>query len=835
MFIKLFSYIFKNKNKKKIDYFYNIIDKIISLKKIFSKYSDFIIKNNTDVYRNMLCSNKINSDYILPYIFTNIYEAIKRIFGIELFDVQLLGALSLYDGYIIEMKTGEGKTITSTLPAYFYSLFNKGVHIITVNDYLARRDWVNNSKLFNFLGLSVGLNLPGMSLIEKKKSYLCNITYGTSSEFGFDYLRDNMVFSKNDKVQRKKLYYAILDEVDSILIDESKTPLIISNSDSYVNNFYKKINKIIFDLKPIYKEKFNYKINDGDFIVNKKNDQIYFTEKGFINLEKLFIKNNIISKNEIFYTLENINVINCFICLLKAYYIYKRNVDYLVSDNKVIIIDKNTGRMVPDRRWSDGIHQALEVKEKVKVNNENKILAYITFQNYFRIYSKICGMTGTAITEAFEFNSIYNLDIIVIPTNKSMIRVDYDDLVYLTEEEKIYSIINDIKDKYIKGQPVLVGTTSIKKSEYLSNLLFKNGIKNNVLNAKYHMFEANIISQAGKLGAVTIATNMAGRGTDIILGGNLNKEISKINKKDISVNKINIIKKKWKIDHDLIVSLGGLYVIGSERHESRRLDNQLRGRSGRQGDPGSSRFYVSMDDSLMSIFSSKKIIYYMRKLGVKYGEYIEHPWVSLSIENIQKKIENYNFEIRRYLLNYDNIYNDQRKIIYLERNKILYLKNVYKYICRYIKNVVNNFLFLYVNNKVLFNKYYSYFGIKILKVWLINNNFVKIYNFILNKIVSFFNISKKKIKKKILLKLQKNIILKTLDFFWKEYLYIVNNLRESINLCVYSQRNPKQEYKIRSFNIFVSMLDNYYYEVIRILLNLPIEYNKLYKVMNLYL
>ncbi len=835
MFIKLFSYIFNNKNKKKIDFFYNIIDKIISLKKIYFKYSDYIIKNNTDIYRNMLNCNNVNNYDILPYVFTNIYEAIRRVFGIELFDVQLLGALYLYDCSIIEMKTGEGKTITSTLPAYFYSLFNKGVHIITVNDYLAKRDWINNSKLFNFLGLSVGLNLNSMSLIEKKKSYLCDITYGTSSEFGFDYLRDNMVFSEFNKVQRKRLYYAILDEVDSILIDESRTPLIISSSNNYIDDLHKKINKIVFDLKPIYKEDFNYKLNDGDFVINKKNDQIYFTEKGFINLERIFLKNNIVNNNDSFYNLKNINIINNLVCLLKAYYIYKKNVDYLVDNNKVIIIDKNTGRMVPDRRWSDGLHQALEIKENVKINGENKILAYITFQNYFRIYKKICGMTGTAITESSEFNIIYNLNTIVIPTNKHMIRIDYDDLVYLTEKEKINSIIKDIKIKHNKGQPILVGTTSIDKSEYLSYLLFKNGIKNNVLNAKYHMFEANIIAQAGKLGAVTIATNMAGRGTDIVLGGNLVKKISEVSRKNINKKKINLIKKKWKIDHDLVVSLGGLYVIGTERHESRRLDNQLRGRSGRQGDPGSSRFYISMDDSLMRIFSSKKIVYYIKKLGIKFNECIEHPWISLSIENAQKKIENRNFEIRKHLLDYDNIYNDQRKIIYFKRNKILYSNNIYKYICKYIKNVVNNFLLLYVNNKILFNKYYNYFGIKISSIWLVNNDFIKIYNFILKKVNIFFNINKKVIKKKILLRLQKNIMLKTLDFFWLEYLYIIDNLKNGINLCIYSQKNPKQEYKIKSFNIFMDMLNNYYYEVIRILLNLPIQYDKLHKVINLYL
>ncbi len=835
MFIKLFSYIFNNKNKKKIDYFYYIINKINDLKKIFSKYSDFIIKNNTDVYCKILSYNRNNSDYILPYVFANIYEAIKRIFKIELFDVQLLGALSLYYGYIIEMKTGEGKTITSTLPIYFYSLFKKGVHVITINEYLAKRDWTNNSKLFNFLGLSVGLNLSNMSIVEKRKSYLCDITYGTSSEFGFDYLRDNMVLSKYNKVQRKKLYYAILDEIDSILIDESRTPLIISDFNNNKNYIYKKINKIIFYFKPVCKEDYNYKLNNGDFIIDKEVNQIYITESGFINLEKIFIKNNIINENKFYYNIKNINIISYFICLLKAYYIYKKNIHYLVKDGKVIIIDENTGRMVPDRRLSDGLHQALEVKENVKINYENKILAYITFQNYFSIYKNICGMTGTAITEASEFNLIYNLNVMVIPTNKLMIRVDYNDLIYLTEKEKIYSIINDIKEKNIKGQPILVGTTSIKKSEYLSYLLFKNGIKNNVLNAKYHKFEADIIAQAGKLGSVTIATNMAGRGTDIVLGGNLNQKISNLNNIENNINKINLIKKKWKLNNDKVISLGGLYVIGTERYESRRLDNQLRGRSGRQGDPGSSRFYISMDDSLMKIFSSKNIIYYIRKLGIDYGKCIEHPWLSFYIKSAQKKIESRNFEIRKSLLDYDNIYNDQRKIIYFKRNKILYSNNIYKYICIYIKNIVNNFLFLYVNNRILFNKYYNYFGVKISNILFINNDFFKIYSIILNKIIFFFNIVKKKIKKKILFKLEKNIMLKTLDFFWTEYLYIIDNLKESINLCIYSQKEPKQEYKIKSFNIFVNMLDNYYYEVIKILLNLPMEYNKLIKIINLYL
>ncbi len=819
MFIKLFSYFFFNKNEKKISFYNNIIENINFLEKKFSAYSDNKIKNNTILFRKLLLLNN-DINILLPKIFANIYEAIKRVLGIKLFNVQLLGALSLYDGNIIEMKTGEGKTITATLPAYLYSILGKSVHIITINDYLAKRDWLNNSKIFEFLGLKTGLNLSGMSILEKKKAYLSDITYGTSSEFVFDYLRDNMILCKKDKVQLKKLYYVILDEIDSILIDEARTPLIISEPNDNDLNLYNYINEIVLKL--------NYK---KDFIVNIKNNQVYLTDKGILNVEKLLIENNIINKEEIFYSFKNINIMHNVISSLKANYLYKKNVDYLVYNNEIIIIDENTGRMVPDRRWSDGLHQAIEAKEKVKIKNENKILASITFQNYFKLYKKISGMTGTAVTESSEFNIIYGLDTIIIPTNKIMRRRDKDDVIFLSNKEKEKAIIDDIKFRYNKKQPVLIGTTSIEKSEYLSSKLHKLNIKHNVLNAKYHAEEANIISQAGKLGSVTISTNMAGRGTDIILGGNLLNDFINIKKKNNI--KLNLIKKKWKKNHDLVISLGGLYIIGTEKYESRRLNDQLRGRSGRQGDPGSSIFYISLDDDLMKLFCPKGMVYFMRKLGIKYGECIQHPWLTYCIKNAQKKIESRNFYIRKQLLEYDNIYNNQRKIFYLKRNKILNTKNIFLEIRFIIKSFVRKLIYLNFYNNYLFNKCLNNLNLYNLNLFFNEYNYIKICFFLFKKVVCIYNNKCFFNKKKIAI-LYKNIILITLDFFWKEYLYVADNLKENINLYFYAQRDPKQEYKIKSFYIFDKLINNFYYEVIRIFLNLPKDCNKIFKIMNIY-
>ncbi len=814
MFIKLFSYLFGDKNQKKIFDFQKIVSKINLLEDKYSKYSNDKLKYNTLKFKDLLLSGK-SLDLIICMVYANIREAIKRVFGIRLFDVQILGALVLHSGNIAEMKTGEGKTLTATLPAYLNSLLGKGVHIVTVNDYLAKRDANYNSKLFNFLGLKVGLNLSNMSLLDKKKAYLADITYGTNNEYGFDYLKDNMVFSKEDKVQRKKLYYAILDEVDSILIDESRTPLVISGSTEENCNLYFQINKIIPFLIKQYKNSFENSI--GDFVVDEKFKHIFLTEKGIIKVENLLFNYKILNKNDKLYTPKNIKIMHCIINSLKAHYLYKKNIDYLVQYNNIVIIDEHTGRIMKDRRWSDGLHQAIEAKESVNIQNETNILASITFQNYFRLYKKLSGMTGTAITESNEFSYMYNLDTISIPTNKPMIRKDYSDLVFITEKEKINSIIKDIILRNKKSQPVLVGTISIEKSEIISNILYSKGIKFNILNAKFHSLEANIISQAGKPGSITIATNMAGRGTDIILGGNLFNDLKNI--KD--VDEIYSLKLKWKKCHNLVVNLGGLHVIGTERHESRRIDNQLRGRSGRQGDPGSSRFYVSMEDNLMRIFSSEKVVFFMRQLGIKYGDSIEHYWITKSIEKAQKRIENRNFDIRKQLLEYDNIYNDQRKIVFYKRDSFLYSKNINLIFKGIIKKVVSNLSNCYFQDKDLFLKYCDDLNI------FIKFNIQDISLFFLKKIIFKEIISLYK-KKEMYLGFNKfnikikEILLITLDIFWREYIDAIDNLKEGIFLRSYAQKNPKQEYKIESFKMFSIMLNDFYRETVKIIINIPI-------------
>ncbi len=814
MFIKLFSYLFGDKNQKKIFDFQKIVSKINCLEIKFSQYSNLKLRDNTFKFKDLLISGK-NLDLIICMVYANIREAIKRVFGIRLFDVQLLGALILNSGCIAEMKTGEGKTLTATLPAYLNALLDKGVHIVTVNDYLAKRDANYSAKLFNFLGLKVGLNLSNISLSEKKEAYLADITYGTNNEYGFDYLRDNMVFNKQDKVQRKKLYYAILDEIDSILIDEARTPLIISGSTQENCNLYFKINKIIPFLVKDFKN--DLEQNIGDFVVDEKFKHIFLTEKGIIKVEDLLFRNNILSNNEKLYTPNNIRIIHCIINSLKAHYLYNKNIDYLVENNNIVIIDEHSGRIMKNRRWSDGLHQAIEAKENVDIQNETNILSSITFQNYFRLYEKLSGMTGTAMTEANEFNYMYDLDTISVPTNKPMIRKDYSDLVFITEKEKINAIIKDIILRKNKGQPVLVGTISIEKSEIISSILYKKGIQFNILNAKFHSLEANIIAQAGKFGTVTIATNMAGRGTDIILGGNLCENI--LNLKDKSKKKKII--SKWKKDHELVVSLGGLHVIGTERHESRRIDNQLRGRSGRQGDPGSSRFYVSMEDNLMRIFSSEKVIFFMRKLGINYGDSIEHYWINRSIERAQKRIENRNFDIRKQLLKYDNIYNDQRKIIFYKRDIFLYSENISLIFKGIIKKVVFNLTDIFLKDKNLFYKYCNDLNISITLCNKINN-FIFLKKIIFKKIIILYR------KRKIYFGLNnlnnkiKDILLVTLDLFWREYIYAIENLREGIFLCSYAQKNPKQEYKIESFKMFSIMLNDFNREVVKIIINLSI-------------
>ncbi|QJC34044.1 preprotein translocase subunit SecA [Enterobacteriaceae endosymbiont of Donacia cinerea] len=825
MLKKIFTKIFGSNNDHVLRRIQKTVNIINEMEAEFEKLTNFELQNKTLFLKEKLEKNFSLED-ILPEAFATVREASKRIFGMRHFDVQLIGGIVLNNNCVAEMKTGEGKTLTSTLPAYLNALTGKGVHIVTVNDYLAQRDALNNRVLFKFLGLTVGINISSMSLEEKKDAYQADITYGTNNEYGFDFLKDNMVFDYTHKVQRG-LHYAIIDEVDSILIDESRTPLIISGPAEDSSELYVKINSIIPKLIYQSKEDSSFYKGKGHYFIDEKSRQAYLTERGLIYLEKILIDEKIINKGESLYSSKNIIILHHIISALRAHNLFKKNVDYILKNNKIIIVDEHTGRLMEGRRWSEGLHQAIEAKENVKINNENQTLASITFQNYFRLYQKLSGMTGTASTESFEFKEIYKLNTIVIPTNMPMVRKDLPDLIYLTKKEKIKAIIKDIKEKHLKGQPILVGTVSIKKSELISQKLKKIGIKHNVLNAKFHAREAEIISKAGMKYAVTIATNMAGRGTDIVLGG-----IFILNSK-FSLDKLKNLKLQWKVKHDEIVKLGGLYVIGTERHESRRIDNQLRGRSGRQGDKGMSRFYLSMEDSLMRIFAPKNMLFLMQKLGMKYNDYIEHPWITKAISKAQKKVENYNFEIRKQLLEYDDVINDQRLSIYSQRNKLLKSLKTNEIIKNFRIDVFTKLINDYIKSDNFIKEKWN---LKELKTYFLNilnlnlplKNWINIFkeknkkkinkNYLLKKIIDF---SKKEYLKKINnLKIQdikifeKNIILKILDDLWKEHLASIEYLKQGIHLRGYAQQDPKQEYKKESFYMFNTMLDNLKKEVI---------------------
>ncbi len=835
MFIKFFSYLFDKQITRRLLSFYKIVQKINLLESIYQKYTDIQLKENTYRYRDLLLSGKKSKFDLLPEIYANVREASKRILYIRHFDVQLLGGIILYHSCIAEMKTGEGKTITSTLVAYLNALEGKGVHIVTINEYLAKRDYQYNCILFKFLGLTVGLNLSYMTREQKKKAYLADITYSTNSEYGFDYLRDHMVNVIDNKVQRS-LYYALLDEVDCILIDEARTPLIISGSINNDNKLLSRINSIIHNLILQDRDDTETYKGVGDFIIDEKIRQIYLTERGLVKIENLLIVNKIINIENKLYNLEHINIMHHVIMLLKAYYLYKKNVDYIIKNNEILIVDEHTGRIMSDRRWSDGLHQAIEIKEGVDVKQENKILASITYQNYFRLYKKISGMTGTALTEAYEFKSIYGLDTLSVPTNKTLIRKDLSDLIFLTEHEKISAIINDIKEKNLLGQPILVGTLSIEKSELISAALKKIGISHNILNAKFNESEAYIISQAGKLGTVTIATNMAGRGTDIVLGGNLYLEIESLSH---SVTKVQyeLIKKKWILHNRLVREKGGLYVIGTERHESRRIDNQLRGRSGRQGDPGITRFYVSLEDPLIRLFSTKHVIGFMRNIGVKYGEFLEHPWLNKAIEKAQKKVENRNFDYRKQLLEYDNIINNQRILIYQVRDSLLdfahikYIFLLYEefFIDYLLKNFSKTFIFNVTSSKYIYKKFLS-----LLKIKILINSCIGLYKYQLKQYLILcmhiaYNIKLIKLGDTVFYSLIQTIMLENLDILWKEYLSYVENLRDSIYLRGYAEKDPKLEYKIETFKIFTKMLLDYKLNIIKIIYNLPINIQEINK------
>ncbi|KTF16514.1 preprotein translocase subunit SecA [Pseudoalteromonas carrageenovora] len=826
MISNLFTKIFGSRNDRTIKNLRKTVALINALETQLEALSDEDLRAKTAEFRERY-DNGQSLDDILPEAFAVVREASKRVNGMRHFDVQLLGGMVLHQGRIAEMRTGEGKTLTATLPAYLNGLTGKGVHVITVNDYLAKRDAETNRELFEFLGLTVGCNVPGMMPQQKKQAYTADITYGTNNEFGFDYLRDNMAFSIDERVQRP-LFYAVVDEVDSILIDEARTPLIISGPAEDSSELYIEINKIVPLLELQEKEDEEGVEGDGDYTIDEKSKQVHLTERGQIKVEDLLTERNLIEEGDSLYSASSITLLSHVYAALRAHKLYQKDVDYVVKENEVIIIDEHTGRSMEGRRWSEGLHQAVEAKEGVKIQNENQTLASITFQNYFRLYETLAGMTGTADTEAFEFQSIYGLDTVVMPTNKPMIRDDRADLVYLTQEEKYEAILIDIKDCQERGQPVLVGTISIESSEYLSQFLRKEKIKHNVLNAKFHAQEADIVSDAGLPGTVTIATNMAGRGTDIVLGGNWNSEVEKL--ETPTDEQIAEIKAAWKIRHDAVIDAGGLHIIGTERHESRRIDNQLRGRSGRQGDAGSSRFYLSMDDALMRIFAGERMTNMMRKLGMQRGEAIEHPWVNRAIENAQRKVEARNFDVRKQLLEYDDVANDQRRVVYSQRNELLEEGDISETITAIRGDVLAGVIDQYIAPQSLAEMWdvpgleerlKQDFLIELpITQWLADDNKLyeeKLRERIEQAVEQSYQQKEEQVGDSVLRQFEKAIMLQSLDQHWKDHLAAMDHLRQGIHLRGYAQKNPKQEYKRESFELFSEMLENLKVDVVGIL------------------
>jgi len=825
--MKFLRKLFGSRNDRVIRRLSKVVKKINLLESDFELLSDTDFPKKTDELRERVRQGE-SLDQILPEAFALVREAGRRVLNMRHFDVQLIGGMVLHNGNIAEMRTGEGKTLVATLAAYLNSLSGSGVHIITVNDYLAKRDAEWMGKVYDFLGLSTGVITSGLSMEDRKTAYSCDITYGTNNEFGFDYLRDNMAFSIDGKVQGE-LNFAIVDEVDSILIDEARTPLIISGAVDDKSELYIKINELI-PLLAIQKNE----DGPGDFTLDEKSKQAYLTEAGHDHVEKLLREKDIIKEGQGLYDPVNMGVLHHLNAALRAHHLFSNDVDYLVKDNQVVIVDEFTGRTMPGRRWSDGLHQAIEAKENVPIQSENQTLASITYQNYFRLYSKLSGMTGTADTEAFEFQTIYGLEVIVIPTHMEMIRDDQSDVIFLTAKEKFEAIVEDIKNCLSKSQPVLVGTASIEVSEYLSDLLNKNKIKHQVLNAKFHEKEADIIAQAGQPDAVTIATNMAGRGTDIVLGGNYEAEIKALD--NSSSAKIDSLKKDWEQRHNNVIESGGLHIIGTERHESRRIDNQLRGRSGRQGDPGSSRFYLSLEDNLMRIFANEWVSSTMEKLGMGEGEAIESRLVTRAIENAQRKVEAHNFDIRKHLLDFDDVANDQRKVIYQQREDLLNSEDVLDEIDSMRFDVFESLLDNYIPHESMHEMWeidgleevlQNEFGVIIdIKSWLSQDESLyeeSLRKKIHNEVDKIYKDKEKEITSELMRRIEKQVMLDVLDRHWKENLVNMDHLRQGIGLRSFAAKNPKQEYKRESFDLFLQMLENIKRDVIVFLYRVSIR------------
>ena len=847
----IFSKIFKSYSEKEVNRIMPIVEKINGLEEDISKLTDEELKNKTNIFKKELAEGKTLDD-ILPEAFAVVREASKRVLGMRHFDVQLIGGIILHQGRIAEMKTGEGKTLVATLPVYLNALTGKGVHVITVNDYLAKRDSEWMGKLYKFLGLSVGLVIAGMEPKQKQEAYACDITYGTNNEFGFDYLRDNMVIYKNQLVQRG-LEYAIVDEIDSILIDEARTPLIISGRANQSSDLYKKANDFVKRLKPKViveedvKDEAQAEDNEKyDYIVDLKAKSASLTQKGIKKAEEEFRLEN-------FNDIENSTLVHHVNQALRAHGIMKKDIDYIVKDGEVLIVDEFTGRIMYGRRYNNGLHQAIEAKEGVKIADESKTLATITFQNYFRMYNKLAGMTGTAMTEEAEFEEIYNLDVISIPTNKPMIRKDQNDVIYKNENAKFNAIVQSIKESHAKGQPVLVGTVSIEKSEKLSNILKKEGIKHEVLNAKYHEKEAEIIAQAGKYGAVTIATNMAGRGTDIMLGGNseyLAKQEMKRNKvpenlieeantyydtddQEILRAREQFKKLEEKFDEEIkeekqkVIEAGGLKIIGTERHESRRIDNQLRGRSGRQGDPGESKFYIGLDDDLMKIFGGDMITKVYNSIGMDENIPIENKIISNAVESAQKKVEGRNFSIRKNVLKYDDVMNAQREIIYKQRRQVLDGENINENILNMIRTLAEEVVTTYfagegeVNVEALDTEIKNIFGIDIQEFIKENSkNAEKIIEKLQEVALDKYAEKEKEIGSDELRELERVVMLKVVDQKWMDHIDAMDELKNGIGLRAYGQQDPVVKYRIEGMDMFDEMVNDIKHDVVKLLMNL---------------
>lgn len=843
MLPKLLTSIFGSRNERLLKEYRRTVAKINALEPSLEPLSDEQLRAKTDEFKQRIAQGE-SLDALLPEAFAVVREGSKRVFKMRHFDVQMLGGMALHNGKIAEMRTGEGKTLTATLPVYLNALTGKGVHLVTVNDYLARRDAEWMGKLYTFLGLTVGINLPQMPREDKQAAYAADITYGTNNEYGFDYLRDNMVYEVRDRVQRG-LNFAIVDEVDSILIDEARTPLIISGQADDHTELYLRINAVVPHLKKQIGEEDPKTgegiIEPGDFTADEKTRQVFLTEAGHENAERLLSDAGLLAEGASLYDAANITLMHHLYAALRAHHLFNKDQHYVVQNGEVVIVDEFTGRLMSGRRWSDGLHQAVEAKEGVQIQAENQTLASITFQNYFRMYGKLAGMTGTADTEAFEFQSIYGLETVVIPPNRVMLRKDQLDLVYKTAAEKYKAIIEDIKECHGRGQPVLVGTTSIENSELIAQMLTKEKLPHQVLNAKQHAREADIVAQAGRPGMVTIATNMAGRGTDIVLGGNVEKDILAI-EADESLDhatkeaKIAAIKAEQQALNAKVKELGGLRIIATERHESRRIDNQLRGRAGRQGDPGSSRFYLSLDDPLMRIFAGDRVRAIMDRLKMPEGEAIEAGIVTRSIESAQRKVEGHNFDMRKQLLEYDDVSNDQRKVIYQQRNEILESTEVAESIANLRKGSLSDVVRTFVPENSLEEQWDLPALEKLLKEeWQLEVDLVKwvegaqsaeaddVLERVLQAADASYQAKVEAVTREQFAPFERMVLLQSIDLHWREHLAALDYLRQGIHLRGYAQKNPKQEYKREAFELFGQLLDVVKMDVTRKLLTVRIQ------------